>query len=81
MSLGSAAPGAAVSPSEDAAISVFNSVAELDALVSLDIEFAVKIKAGSSFGRCARRRAQGSIPGRAAVGDGSSGGRPDVPAG
>ena len=34
------------SPSEDAEISVSNSVAEL----ALDIEFAVKIEAGSSFG-------------------------------
>ena len=38
------------SPSEDAKISVSNSVAELDALMPLDIEFAVEIEAGSSFG-------------------------------
>merc|ERR1719291_261076 len=38
------------SSSEDAEISVSNSVAKLDTLVLLDIEFAVEIEANSSFG-------------------------------
>ena len=64
------------SPSEDAEISVSNSVAEL----ALDIEFAVEIEDGSSFGVV-----RGAMPeDRFLVGrprEMVAAGRPDVPAG
>ena len=67
------------SPNEDAEISVSNSAADLDALVPLDIEFAVEIEAGSSFGVV-----RGAVPeDRFLVGwprEMVAAGRPDVPA-